>query len=242
MEDRINLMIRKERYEEKISDLFKIYPEKILDLEKQLNAQVELYQEQAAYLSQNYYRTKETENQLDTDASSNSLAERSRASHFMAYALRMIGEAKEVSFTKQERICKYVKCSIGFLNDRNLIQFSPMPEEAEAEKIAVDKEIIFDIMDIMDMISFSEKYRTIQIQLSRVALYHISQKNNILKVALSKIPQEKTNYLLNGVLPATENEDEKYILASGYTLQELREIGYLTGMSFPEMFTGKSRN
>lgn len=240
------LMIRKKSMEERISCFIQTKSASIQDIENKLKYNIETYQESLAYLSDQYLKTiQNLEKQVDNDDLNDqiSLSSLSRSSYFAAYALRMAyTKAEEVPLKKQEQICKYVKCSIGFLNDRNLIQFSPMPEEAEAEKIAADKEIIFDIMDIMDMISFSEKYRTIQIQLSRVVLYHISQENKLIKVALSKIPQEKTDYLLNGVLPTTGNEDEKYILASGYTLQELRTISYLTDMSFPEIFTGKSSN
>ena len=139
--------------------------------------------------------------------------------------------AKEVSAELQERISNYVNCSIDYLNDRNCIKFTP--EESKTSQASDDRNIIFDILDIMDKHTDSEQYRTIQIQLSRIVLYHVAQKGFLVKVLRAKeLPQQKTDFLFEGVKPLFNAN------AFGYFYTELSFIRELTGMSYREMFTG----
>ena len=139
--------------------------------------------------------------------------------------------AKEVSLELQKRICNYVNCSIDYLNDRNCIKFTP--EESKTSQASDDRNIIFDILDIMDKHTDSEQYRTIQIQLSRIVLYHVAQKGHLVKVLRAKeLPQQKTDFLFEGVKPLFNAN------AFGYFYTELSFIRELTGMSYQAMFTG----
>ena len=139
--------------------------------------------------------------------------------------------AKEVSLELQKRICNYVNCSIDYLNDRNCIKFTP--EEPKTAESSDDRNTIFDILDIMDKHTDSEQYRTIQIQLSRIVLYHVAQKGHLVKVLRAKeLPQQKTDFLFEGVKPLFNAN------AFGYFYTELSFIRELTGMSYQEMFTG----
>lgn len=139
--------------------------------------------------------------------------------------------AQEVPAELQERICSYVNCSAEYLNDRERIKFTPeAPNRAEGEN---DSNVLFDILDIMDKHTDSEQYRTIQIQLSRIVLYHLAQKGFLTKVLRAKeIPEQKTDYLFEGVKPRFNT------MAFGYFYTELAVIRELTGMSYQEMFTG----
>ena len=81
------------------------------------------------------------------------------------------------------------------------------------------------------------KSRTIQIQLSRIVLYHLAQKGFLTKVLRAKeIPEQKTDYLFEGVKPRFNT------MAFGYFYTELAVIRELTGMSYREMFTGIASN
>ena len=144
-----------------------------------------------------------------------------------------MGYAQEVSLELQERICNYVHCSIGYLNDRSCIKFEP--EDTSPTEQLNDSDVLFDILDIMDKHTDSEQYRTIQIQLSRVVLYHVAKKGDLIKVLrANQISQQKTDYLFEGVKPRSNT------LAFGYFYTELAAIRELTGMSYQEMFTGSA--
>ena len=99
-----------------------------------------------------------------------------------------------------------------------------------------DEETLFDILDIMDKHTDSEQYRTIQIQLSRIVLYHLTQKGFLTKVLRAKeIPDQKTDYLFKGVKPRFNT------YAFGYFYSELAVIRKLTGKSYQEMFRGSGK-
>ena len=143
-----------------------------------------------------------------------------------------MGYAEEVPLELQKRICNYVNCSIEYLNDRDRIKYNP--NETDRAENAPDRDVIFDILDIMDKHTDSEQYRTIQIQLSRIVLYHVAQRGFLIKVLRAKeLSQQKTDYLFEGVKPRSN------MLAFGFFYTELSAIRNLTGMSYQEMFTGK---
>jgi transcriptional regulator with XRE-family HTH domain len=167
---------------------------------------------------------------LDTQLKKHFLLFQSLESRFVSMTY-----AQEVPVELQDRICSYVNCSAEYLNDRERIKFTPeAPNRAEGEN---DSNVLFDILDIMDKHTDSEQYRTIQIQLSRIVLYHLAQKGFLTKVLRAKeIPEQKTDYLFEGVKPRFNT------MAFGYFYTELAVIRELTGMSYQEMFTGIASN
>ncbi|MCR4643844.1 MAG: helix-turn-helix domain-containing protein [Oscillospiraceae bacterium] len=145
-----------------------------------------------------------------------------------------ITHAQEVSLEMQERICSYVNCSIEFLNDRSCVKYTP--NGPHLSDVSDDGNVLFDILDIMDKHTDTESYRTIQIQLSRIVLYHLAQKGFLTKVLRAKeLPQQKTDYLFEGVKPRFNT------YAFGYFYSELAVIRKLTGLSYQEMFMGSGK-
>lgn len=50
------------------------------------------------------------------------------------------------------------------------------PEKEYDEKILSNSEILFDIPDIMDACADSDVFQDLQIQLSRIVLYHLQKR------------------------------------------------------------------
>ncbi len=137
----------------------------------------------------------------------------------------------EISEEQLERICNYVNCSMEYLTDDGNIQFKP--QKAPSKTISTDREILYDILDIMDMNADTEIFRIVQIQLSRIVLYHLAQKGIDREQFRSKcFLREKMDFLYFGKKPLYNTS------SLGFFYSELAEIRNHTGVSYQEMFTG----
>ena len=74
----------------------------------------------------------------------------------------------------QLKIIPYVNCTVQFLNNDKYIEYSP-EAEYDTEHLK-DTETIFDILGILDHCADTESYRIVQVQLSRIVLYHLKEK------------------------------------------------------------------
>lgn len=112
-----------------------------------------------------------------------------------------------------------------------MIRFTP--KGAFNRDVLNDKDVLFDILNIMDNHADTEHFRTIQIQLSRVVLYHLAQKGILLSgIQIKEISKQKILFLCDGTKPRFS------AFAFGFYYSELAVIRELTGISYQEMFTG----
>lgn len=152
---------------------------------------------------------------------------------FQSLQSRMISLSyeHEVSLEKQKQICDYVNCTLDYLNDRNCIDY--IPNQTESSEISNVKNILFDLLDLMDKHTDTEHLRTIQIQLSRIVLYRIIRKGySREQFRNNKLPRSKIDYLLTGKTPRFS------LSVYGLYYTDLAILRELTGMSYQEMFTG----
>ena len=126
----------------------------------------------------------------------------------------------------QLKIIPYVNCTVQFLNNDKYIEYSP-EAEYDTEHLK-DTETIFDILGILDHCADTESYRIVQVQLSRIVLYHLKEKG-FDREALDT--EEKMAYLYTGKDSGkTHNYDLNFS-----DMDFLREF---TGLSYQVMFTG----
>lgn len=129
-------------------------------------------------------------------------------------------------------IMKYVNCSLHFLNSSSVTEYAP--EKEYDEKTLFNGEILFDILDIMDACADSDAFRDLQIQLSRIVLYHLSKKGyNEQDLSDTKhFDNAKLHFLFSGIL--NRDKTKNY----GLNYSDLATIRHLTDLSYQYMFTG----
>lgn len=91
----------------------------------------------------------------------------------------------EISFEMQLKIIPYVNCTVQFLNNDKYIEYSS-EAEYDTEHLK-DTETIFDILGILDHCADTESYRIVQVQLSRIVLYHLKEKDLTVKPSTPSI-------------------------------------------------------
>lgn len=130
-------------------------------------------------------------------------------------------------------LLQFVNCSLRFVSNSNIVQYEPY--KTNLPNTSSDNKALFDILDIMDCCADTLEFRDLQIQLSRIALYHLKNKG-IGAFELSQykqLSQEKLNFLYTG----TKNRDDS--LNYGLNYSDLSLIRHRTGLSYIYMFTGK---
>ena len=112
------------------------------------------------------------------------------------------------------------------MNEQN-IKFEPKDISSES-----DSSILFMILDIMDGCADNDIDKAMQIQLSRVLLYHLNEKGFGTEklTALAGIDQKKLNFILTG----EENRDSS--LNYGFNFSDLVYLKSMTGLDYPCMF------
>ena len=184
-----------------------------------------------------FYSTSEHDTNLSSNDDPDSLQQnhlkRGRGLMFLSLNSRLVSLSHSLSVSSelQERICNYVNCSVEYLNDRNQIHY--IPDESHRNDATKFDEVIFDILNIMDVHADTEYIRTIQIQLSRVVLYHLAQKGILLNAIPTKeISKQKIDFLYDGTKPRFN------AFEFGLYYTELAIIREMTGITYQEMFTG----
>lgn len=127
-------------------------------------------------------------------------------------------------------IAKYVGCSIGWLMNKHGVKFEP-----KAMLSDMNSSVLFTILDIMDGCPDNDIDTAMQIQLSRIVLYHLSEKGfGTEKLStLSGIDQNKLHFILTG----KENKDSS--LNYGFNFSDLVYIKNVTGLDYSYLFSGK---
>lgn len=135
----------------------------------------------------------------------------------------------EVTLEVQLKILAYTNCSVQFLNNDRYINFEP----ADSSTGKSDRGTIFDILDILDRCADTDSYRTVQVQLSRIALYHLSEKGfDREKLRIEELPQEKLDYLYSGLESRDKSQN------CGLNFSDISFLRDFTGIGFTEMFCG----
>lgn len=135
-------------------------------------------------------------------------------------------------------ISNYLNCTLGFLfNEEEMYQ--PSQEKYPLNNLT-DINTLLNILSIMDKCADSEEYRTFQVQISKVIIYHIKNAG-VTEEMLSnshKIEPKKLNYLISGkknkesVCNYGLNFTDITLIAE--TFSEIPNIQY--------MFTGQKEN
>ena len=127
-------------------------------------------------------------------------------------------------------IAKYVGCSVGWLMNEHGVKFKPKAMLSDR-----NSSVLFTILDIMDGCPDNDIDKAMQIQLSRIVLYHLSEKDfGTEKLStLSDIDQNKLHFILTG----KENKDSS--LNYGFNFSDLVYIKNVTGLDYPYLFSGK---
>lgn len=133
----------------------------------------------------------------------------------------------EVNLETQLKILAYTNCTVQFLNNDRYINYEPANNPTEK----FDSDTIFDILDILDRCADTDSYRTVQVQLSRIALFHLKEKGfDREKLRTEHISQKKLDYLYTGI----ENRDKSQNY--GLNFSDISFLREFTGIGFTEMF------
>ena len=135
----------------------------------------------------------------------------------------------ETSDEQKLAIAKYVGCPIWWLVNEQNIKFEPKDISSES-----DSSILFMILDVMDGCADNDIDKAMQIQLSRVVLYHLNEKGFGTEklTALAGIDQKKLHFIITG----EENRD--FSLNYGFNFSDLVYLKSMTGLDYPCMFAG----
>ena len=130
------------------------------------------------------------------------------------------------------RIMKYVNSNLHFINSSSVVTYTP--EKEYDEKIVLDEDTLSDILDIMDACADSDAFRDLQIQLSRVVLYHLDKKGFTEKVIAetNNLDKDKLHFLYTG--KANKDKTKNY----GLNYSDLAALRKITGLSYRYMFSG----
>ncbi len=91
---------------------------------------------------------------------------------------------------------------------------------------------IFDIPGILDHCADTESYRIVQVQLSRIVLYHLKEKGFDREALRAEhLDQEKMEYLYTG-------KDSDKTHNYGLNFSDMDFLREFTGLSYQVMFTG----
>lgn len=131
----------------------------------------------------------------------------------------------EISLETQLKIIPYVNCTVQFLNNDKYIEY--VPEAKYDTEHLKDTETIFDILGILDHCADTESYRIVQVQLSRIVLYHLKEKG-FDREALDT--EEKMAYLYTG-------KDSGKTHNYGLNFSDMDFLREFTGLSYQVMFT-----
>ena len=175
----------------------------------------------------------------DADAEREALAlsdarfKRSGMLRFRTHAMRAL-TGRNGSYVPKEKlvqICQYVSCTEQFITDESCVNYEPPVKPSQ--KKAVDNQVLFDILGLMDKNADTEHYRVLQIQLSRIVLYHLAQRGfDRETLRLPEFISDCIDYLYTG---QKSKQRSVYI---GFDYTQLDLIRETTGLSFEEMFTG----
>ena len=133
-------------------------------------------------------------------------------------------------------IMKYVNCSLYFLNSTNSTEYRP--ESDLNESAILDENTLFNILDIMDACADSDAFRDLQIQLSRIVLYHLKEKgyNEQSLADTHKLDNDKLHFLCTG--EPCKDKTKNY----GLNYSDLAAIRHLTGLSYSYPFSGVEKS
>ncbi|MBR1750618.1 MAG: hypothetical protein IJ740_07015, partial [Ruminococcus sp.] len=136
----------------------------------------------------------------------------------------------EISLEMQLKIIPYVNCTVQFLNNDKYIEYAP-ETEYDTDHLK-DTETIFDILGILDHCADTESYRIVQVQLSRIVLYHLKEKGfDREHLRTEHLDQEKMEYLYTG---KEGGKSHNY----GLNFSDMDFLREFTGLSYQVMFTG----
>lgn len=175
----------------------------------------------------------------DVDAEREALAlsdarfKRSGMLRFRTHAMRAL-TGRNGSYVPKEtlvQICQYVSCTEHFITDESCVNYEPPAKPSQ--KKAVDNQVLFDILGLMDKNADTEHFRVLQIQLSRIVLYHLGQKGfDREALRLREFVSDYVDYLYTG------QKSKQHSIYVGFDYTQLDLIRETTGLSFEEMFTG----
>lgn len=135
----------------------------------------------------------------------------------------------ETSDEQKLAIAKYVGCPIWWLVNEQNIKFEPKDVSSGS-----DSSVLFMILDVMDGCADNDIDKAMQIQLSRVVLYHLNEKGFGTEklTALAGIDQKKLHFIITG----EENRDSS--LNYGFNFSDLVYLKSMTDLGYPCMFAG----
>ncbi|MCM1524751.1 MAG: helix-turn-helix transcriptional regulator [Ruminococcus sp.] len=141
-------------------------------------------------------------------------------------------QGDDVEVEKILGIMKYVNCSLYFISNIGMTEY--VPEKICDDKVTENQEILFDVLDIMDVCADSDSFRALQIQLSRVVLYHLKNKGYTEErlAECCGIDRDKLRFLYSGV--PHRDVTKNY----GLNYSDLAVIRRVSGLSYRYMFTG----
>lgn len=136
-------------------------------------------------------------------------------------------------------ITEYVNCDNRFIYNEQVVEYTPVKPINEYNKYNLNnQDILFDVLDYMDRCADDDKFKAIQIQLSRIVLYWIKKKsiNEEHLKNIKELSHNKIKFLLTNI----PNKDVTLNYGLNYTdLAVLREK---TGCSYQYMFTGVEKS
>lgn len=129
-------------------------------------------------------------------------------------------------------IAKYLNCDPKFLISASKTDYEPVEKNRTID--AIDKDMVFDMINIMSYIPGNDDERVMQIQISRIVLY------NLAHLGFDEAVIREYNALASKTLDFLYSceVDYKKLHAYGLRFNDLRSLNVRTGVSYQYMFTG----
>ncbi len=129
-------------------------------------------------------------------------------------------------------IAKYLNCDPKFLINASNTAYVPVKKDRTADSF--DKDMAFEIINLMSYLPGNDEERIMQLQISRIVLYNLALCgfDEVAVKGYNAIASKTLDFLYSGEV------DYKKYHAYGLRFNDLRSLNVKTGMSYQYMFTG----
>lgn len=129
-------------------------------------------------------------------------------------------------------IAKYLNCDPKFLINASNTTYVPALKDRAADSF--DKDMVFEIINLMSYLPGNDEERVMQLQISRIVLHNLAMcgYDEAAVRSYNAIASKTLDFLYSGEV------DYKKHHAYGLRFNDLRSLNVKTGMSYQYMFTG----
>ncbi len=134
------------------------------------------------------------------------------------------------------KIIKYLNCDMAFPFNE-LIEYKPVNEVYPVKNLA-DTDTLHMILNIMDKCADNEKFRILQVQISKVVFYHLKKIGITSEMISQRVDPKKVKYIVTG----KKNRDKTTNYGLNFSDLTCLADNFKEIPNYQYMFTGQKEN